>query len=240
MSTWSDLPDQKRAVRKGPEKSCVPFFEVRPYRASDRPAIREICVATAWMGQPAGDRIADDWIWAEYWTRYFTDRERRHTWVAVSRVDGRVVGYLTGTADVRRFERYVPWLLPGMVLRVIRGRLISNPVSRRAIFGTLKSMMRGELALPPGIIERYPATLHLNLLAETRGQGLGRRLFERYIARIRRLGVRGVHAQTLSVNAGVAKFNEALGFRQVATRPFTAYAHVDPQPISVHTWVLPL
>jgi len=215
-------------------------FDIRPYRASDRQAIREICSATAWLGQPARDRIPDDWIWAEYWTRYFTDREPRHTWVAARTLDGQVAGYLTGTANARRFERYVPWLMPGIVLRVIRRRLISNSVSRRAILGLLRSIIGGESDLPTGVLERYPATLHLNLLAETRGRGVGRRMFETYIERMRRLGVRGVHAQTLSVNANVAKFNEALGFRLVASRPFRAYAYLDSQPVSVCTWVLPL
>jgi L-amino acid N-acyltransferase YncA len=101
-------------------------------------------------------------------------------------------------------------------------------------------MIGGDSDLPPGILERYPATLHLNLLAETRGRGVGRRLFETYIERMRRLGIRGVHAQALSVNAAVAKFNEAVGFRLVASRQFRAYAHLDSQAISVHTWVLPL
>ena len=220
--------------------SATDDFGIRSYRVEYRQAIRDICAATVWMGQPARERIPDEWIWAEYWTRYFTDRDSRCTWVVTRPADGRVVGYLTGTADARRFERYVPWLLPGIVFRVIRRRLISNPVSRRAIRGLLMSMLRGESDLPAGLIERYPATLHLNLLAETRGRGVGRRLFAMYIERMRSLGVRGVHAQTLSSNAAVAGFNKSVGFRMVATRPFTAYAHVDPQPISVHTWVLPL
>ena len=103
-------PTRQRAVRPGlplatPHAGVTvrSSILVRGYGRSDRQAVRGICAATCWMGEDRPELIPDDWVWAEYWTRYFTDEEPRHTWVACEAA-GRVVGYLTGTADERRFH----------------------------------------------------------------------------------------------------------------------------------------
>ena len=126
-------------------------YIIRSFRRADRQAVRDICTATAWMGEPAPRLAGDEWIWAEYWTRFFTDRERRTCWVVAGRRDGRVFGYLTGTADVARFERYVPFLLPGIVRHVIRRRLMRRRQPRRAILNLLRSLLVGEMELSAAV-----------------------------------------------------------------------------------------
>jgi GNAT superfamily N-acetyltransferase len=213
---------------------------IRPFRRGDRSAVREICAATAWMGEPDPERIPDGWIWAEFWTRYFTDREWRNSWVVQCDRSGRVVGYLTGTADVRRFDRYAPFLLPGIVLRAVRKRLLRRTASRKAILGLLRSHLAGEAELPPGVGRDYPGTFHMNLLPEARRRGLGSLLLETYLAHMRRLGVPGVHAQPLSVNEPILRLTEKAGFRLVARTSLHAFSHVDPRPIEVCTYVMAL
>lgn len=219
---------------------AMPHYRVRLYRRTDRAAVREICIATAWMGEPGGERIADDWIWAEYWTRYFTDREPCHCWVAEDTSSSRVIGYLTGTASAARFESYVPFVLPSIIGRVILKRLLWKAASRRAILSTLRSLARGELAVRHSIVRNYPATLHLNLLPAARGHGLGFRLAEAFLDAMRSEGVPGVHAQTLSLNEGIAHFNRRLGFQPVQSQPILAFAHATTQPVHLVTWVMPL
>ena len=214
--------------------------QVRRYRPDDRQAVRSICAATAWLGEPDPDRVPDGWLWAEFWTRYFTDREPRHTWVVEHFQTGRIVGYLSGTADVRRVDRYIPFLLPGVVLHVARAGLMRRPRSRRAILNMLQSLIRGELELPSNVRRDFPAAFHFNLLPEARGQRLGTRLFEAFLDSMRRMGVRGIHAQAMSVNRVVAHFLSRQGFRRIGTSSLHAFRHIDPQPIELHTWVLPL
>ncbi len=213
-------------------------FVIRPFTTCYRAAIRDICVATAWRGEPAPERIGDEWIWAEYWTRYFTDQEPRHAWVVEDTAGGRVVGYLTGTCDAARFERYLVRLLPGLIRRAWKTKLLRRTNSRRAVLGLLRSFVRSELALPPGVARAYPATFHVNLLPDARRYGLGSKLFGLYLEQMRHLGVRGIHVQTLSVNEEIARFNERAGFKLAATRPLRAFHHLDPRPLAVHTWVL--
>ncbi len=213
---------------------------IRPYHPADRPAIRRICIATSWMGRPDDKHIPDDWLWAEYWTRYFTDREPQHTWIVQRCNDNEIVGYLTGIADVRRFGRFVPFLLPGIILRVIRKRLMRRQAFRTALMAFLRSFARGELELPPRVEKEYPATFHFNLLPDARRQGLGQRLFQTFRARMQSLGVPGIHAETLSSNRHVAAFLRNADFRLLDVRPINTFAHVEPEPMEMFTWVMSL
>jgi GNAT superfamily N-acetyltransferase len=191
------------------------------------------------MGQYRPECIPDDWIWAEYWTRYFTDRQSRYSW-AVRRRDGSVAGYLTGTPRASQADLYGLFLAPGIVAHTIAERLIRRPASRAAIRGMLRSLLRGEMEYPPGILKRYPATWHVNLLADARGRGLGGRLFDLFRDTLASEGVSGIHARPLSVNAPIQHFLRSRGFRQVDSRPLHAFDHVEGRLIELQTWILPL
>ena len=217
--------------------SIPPTHAIRLYRPGDRAAVRDICAKCSWLGSYEPDRIIDDWIWAEYWTRYFTDGEPQHTWVVERTSDGAVVGYLSGTADVSRVEHYTPRLLPGIVWRVIRKRLLRRAAGRRAIISMLRSLLRGELSLPRVVRREFPATCHMNILPEARGRGLGSRMHKLFMERMKSLGVRGVHAHPMSINPVMPGFLSARGFTMVDSHPLTAFAFADPQAIDLQTWV---
>jgi GNAT superfamily N-acetyltransferase len=223
---------------------------IRPMEPRDRQAVRDICAATAWMGEPSAGHIPDDWIWAEFWTRYFTDRERSHSWVAV-RCDvpaggagadgaGPTIGYLIGTPDAAAADRYCRRLLPGIAWHVLARGMLLRRGPRRALGSMLRAMLSGQLDLPPGVARDCPATFHMNLLAEARGKGLGKRMLAEFRARMESLGCRGIHAQPLSINEPIRRLLASQGFRQIASTPCRAFARVEPRPIEIQTWVLPL
>ncbi|MFW6132656.1 MAG: N-acetyltransferase family protein [Planctomycetota bacterium] len=213
-------------------------YRIRPFHRDDRKAVRRICASCAWLGRPDSTHTLDADIWAEFWTRYFTDCEPQHTWV-VEHGDS-VVGYLTGTTNAACVDRYLPRLIPSIVWRAARARLLRRPERRALVHGMLASLARGELAVPPEVRRAAPATFHVNLLAEARARGLGTSLIRTCLDRMRRLGVPGVHVQIMSHNAAAIRCAERLGFRPAGVRRLTAYARVDPQPIDVHTLALVL
>ena len=241
-------------------------YHIRPLRRCDRQAVRHICVATCWMGDYRPEMIPDEWLWAEYWTRYFTDRESGLSCVAIQTGatpaqpvearrcnnsgrrggapvpprSGDVVGYLTGTADVRRFEAYTPCLLGPVVARVIRRRLISRPKPRRALLAFARSALRGELSMPPALLRDHPATWHFNLLPTARRQGLGSRMLSLFITRLREMNVPGLHAQVISTNAASIATCRRMGMRLLHASPLTAYQHIDPSPMQLQTWAMRL
>lgn len=68
---------------------------------------------------------------------------------------------------------------------------------------------------------RFPAHLHINLLAHARGRGLGRLLLETLLAELRAAGAGGVHLGVARSNTGGQAFYRALGLSLVEERPDT-------------------
>ena len=105
---------------------------VRPYRPTDREAIRWICCETADRGDPIEPLFPYRAVAADLLTRYYTDEEPEATWVAES--EGRIVGYLTGALQSRRYERLMRWpIIPRAVCAaILHGALGSRQTWRLA------------------------------------------------------------------------------------------------------------
>jgi len=67
--------------------------------------------------------------------------------------------------------------------------------------------------------EGYPGHLHVNLLPESRGRALGRRLVERFLDEARGRGLPGVRAMVYETNQPARRFFERLGFRPLGRQP---------------------
>src|SRR5690606_15764915 len=76
---------------------------IRPYRAGDREAVREICRRTAYRNRGSASVIEDGELFADYWTKYYTDEEPGSALVVEE--DGVVIGYLLGCVDSAVFHR---------------------------------------------------------------------------------------------------------------------------------------
>ncbi|MCB0152506.1 MAG: GNAT family N-acetyltransferase, partial [Caldilineaceae bacterium] len=57
--------------------------------------------------------------------------------------------------------------------------------------------------------------LHIDILPVGQGQGLGRRMMETFLDRLRALGVPGVHLGVGKRNPGAIQFYERMGFQPV-------------------------
>ena len=184
-------------------------IQVRPFDPRDRESIRRMTHLVGYMGEPA------DWYWrhaesfADIWTSYYTDHEPESLLVAV---DGqKVVGYLTGCVDSRRAPspawaitladlRYALYVRPGTAGFFWRG-LADTLVQRGA--------PKGKLDDP-----RWPSHLHINLLPEARGSGVGASLTRAWFARLVQLGSPGCHLGTLHANKRAISFFEQQGFKR--------------------------
>jgi GNAT superfamily N-acetyltransferase len=221
-------------------EAAVSELIVRPYAGRDRRGLRAACVDTAWLGAPAPERILDPELWADVFTRYFTDREREHTWVVEDTVDRRICGYLTGARDVKAIERHLVRELPRLLYRLARsGALLSK--TRRGVLGSfLRSLALGQLVVPTKVREEFPARFLFALSEDARGRGLGPLLFTPFLTRMSELGVAGAHTQTLSVNEAAFRFLRRAGFQLVASWPLSAFERFEAGPIDLCTWVLPI
>ncbi len=192
---------------------------IRPYEPRDRAAVREICRVTAYGGGEEG--MVEPGLFVDLMTRAWTDFAAGPLWVAEE--SERVVGFLAGGLDARRFQRIQLWrVIPAAVLRSLGAGLLARRELWRlaaGLPGFLAAGRREKSDAAEAPEDAYPGHLHVNLLAEARGRAVGRRLVEGFLAEARRQGVRGVHAVVYEGNERGRRFFERLGFHPLRREP---------------------
>jgi ribosomal protein S18 acetylase RimI-like enzyme len=180
-------------------------LSIRPYRPEDREDLYEICVRTGDNGADASSLHPDPRILPDIFVGPYLAQEPELAYVvAESSGSGRARGYILGTADTRRFvARYLAEWLPGVVQRYPddgdgRGHELRHP----------------EAMLGPAV-DAYPAHLHIDLLPEAQGQGLGRELMRTFLAALRERGVPRVHLGMGAANHAARAFYDRLGFEEL-------------------------
>ncbi len=185
---------------------------VRPYVDADRDGVRRVCVATGYMGDPIAWQWRDQASFADLFTGHYTDHEPESALVA--ELDGRVVGYLLGCRDSAAVASPAPMMARHLLVRGLLVRPGTAGVLWRSLADVAVGLAHGgrldaELSDP-----RWPAHLHINLLPEARGGGVGRRLVQTWLDTLRAEGIAGCHLGTWAENAGAIAFFESTGFRR--------------------------
>ncbi|HEY0259747.1 MAG TPA: GNAT family N-acetyltransferase [Lacisediminihabitans sp.] len=178
--------------------------DIRRYRQGDRADIREICIRTGRSGEDATGWLDDDDLLPEIYALPYVDLEPETAFVVD--VDGRARGYILGVPDTRSFvERLRAQWLPGFAAKhPLTGE--DTPTQRFVREGRDPE----RLLIPE--LDEYPAHLHIDLLPELQGQGLGRRLVRALLAELRSRGVPGVWLEYGPDNQNAAGFYRRLGF----------------------------
>lgn len=190
---------------------------IRPYEPRDRAAVRRICCETADSGKPVERFFHDREVFGDLLTRYYTDVEPESSWVVEE--DGRVVGYLTGCLDTRRFLRVMIWrIVPAAVVRACGRGTLFQGMTRRLLAANWR-MALGGTASDGELLNNFPAHLHVNLQNGFRGQQAGRRLVEAFCAQARTMSVAGIHLQVSADNEAGCRFFGRLGFRELSRQP---------------------
>jgi ribosomal protein S18 acetylase RimI-like enzyme len=189
--------------------------EIRPYRSQDREAVRAICLETAYGGDEMG--VIDPRLLVDLMTRAYTDFAAGSLWVATA--EERVVGYLAGCLDERPFHRVqARRVVPAAVAGALGRGLLLRPALWRLVTSFPGFVAAGGLRAASNE-EGHPGHLHVNLLAEARGQSVGARLVERFLEEARQSRVPGVKAVVYESNAGARRFFERMGFRLLSRSP---------------------
>lgn len=184
---------------------------------TDRPiwaAVGDLCCRTGDGGDPIPN---ERW---ELFTRIWIEPYRvlMPEWSYVALADRRVVGYLTGCPDTARFARrcFVRCTLP-LLRQVVCGRYRGDAYGKRFARQALRLENSPERSFPKPIrrrlLRQFPAHLHMNVDAEFRRGGVGRRLIDRFIQDLRQRRVSGVH---LFCGAAPVPFYTCVDFHELA------------------------
>lgn len=183
-------------------------YLIRSYEARDRAAVRDICFLTGSMGESIEKVYADKESFADMFTGYFTDCEPESCFVLERKSDGVLVGYLLGALDARRAE---PPVRVAIRHALSRG-LLFRPGTAGYFGRALLDLVRDRSIERPRVdLDRYPATLHMNLMPEAR-HGNGFAIYQVWEEYLRAHGVRGIHGEVGAANARVRALNERSGF----------------------------
>jgi ribosomal protein S18 acetylase RimI-like enzyme len=201
---------------------------VRRYTAADREAVHRIAAETAFFGEPIELYLDDRRHFLDLFVASYTDHLGEFIWVAEE--NGRVVGYVSGCPDTDRHERLLlRRVLPGVLVRLLRGHYRIGAKSRRYIGRLFLASLRGESLRADHAL--YPAHLHINVAEERRGRGLGRRLITACLEQLRAAGRPGVHLHTTTLNQPALRLYRSLGFELLEARPTRQWEGIIAGPV---------
>lgn len=183
----------------------------------DRTAVYEVCLRTGDDGGDAAPVLGreDGHLMGDLWAGPYLAVDPRHALVAED--GGRVVGYVVGTGDTRRFEDACDrdWWPP---LRAAHAPP-TGPPDTWSLADRLRHLVHHPVRSPDDVVGPFPAHLHLNVLPAAQGRGVGPALLGAALDGLRSAGVAGVHVGVSPTNERANAFWERGGFQPVRVDP---------------------
>ena len=195
---------------------------IRSYKARDYQGVRDVCCATGLLGEPVGKVFSDEETFANLFTKYYTDVAPESAFVIENQ--GKIVGYVLGCLDNRKFRNYflvklLPQIIPKIIWRYFTKYSLQERkwVRRVALDG-----IKGSLNSPP-----RPAHLHIDLLKEYRGRKVGKILINKFFQYMRDKGVDKIYGGVWSFDHKKTKhLYRKLGFQICAYQPSNIFKDI--------------
>jgi len=185
-------------------------INIRPYKAEDRAALRMLCCDVADRGGPIEKFFPDRDFAADLLTKYYTDYEPQSSFVA--QCDGRLVGYINGCMDNRRYGLVMFWLLlPSLLVKGFKRGIFFRRETLQMAAGMLKNWRR-IFVWRKKSFSSHQGHLHIGITQDARRQQVGQRLVETLSDAAERSGVSELAASVHDANRAAGIFFEAQGF----------------------------
>ncbi len=169
-------------------------MHIRQMRASDIPAVENICLQTAAPQLRKNETECENTLLL--YNRYYTRAETAHCFVAADENDT-AVGYILCAPDFTRYRKG----FSACEVRQIRK------------LGFVRGLRaKAEYRLQQPFQKEYPAHLHIDLSPAYQHMGLGTQLMETLKAHLRECGVAGVCLCVAKSNTGAVRFYQKHGF----------------------------
>ena len=177
---------------------------LREARMEDLEALGRIAYATGYFGASAAAYFPSPSLFRDLWIKpYLAENDGCNL---VAEEDGQILGYVIGTPDLRAYQTWMLGYLPRVVMDVLLGRY---PGALQSLPYLLRM---ARYPAKPAPLKAFPAQLHINLLPEARGKGLGQRLLLEHLACLKGRGVAGVQLSTSAENTAAVGLYAKLGF----------------------------
>ena len=185
-------------------------INTRPYKTEDRSALRSLCCDVADCGDPIENFFTDRDVAADLLTKYYTDYEPQSTFVALC--DNRIIGYINGCMDNRRYGLVMFWILmPSLLLKAFKRGIFFRPEIRQLFGGVLKNWRRIFIWRKKSF-HSHQGHLHIGIVKDFRGQHVGRNLLNTLLDYAAGWGIAQLAASVHDANKAACIFFEGQGF----------------------------
>lgn len=201
---------------------------LRRCRLADLGEISDICCRTGFGGEGIDEAgvFRDRRLFALLFCEYYVRHERENCFVACATSGRRrVVGYILGCPDTRRFvRRFALHSLPRIALRAL---LITSWRYPRTLRELLRWARGNPWNTPNPAGDDYPAHLHIDILPEFQRRGIGGRLLERLESALQAQGVEGIHLETSNLHRKALPFYAKHGYRLLIEKRHEMWSGVE-------------
>ena len=185
-------------------------INIRPYKKEDREALRTLCCNVADRGGAIENFFPDRNVAADLLTKYYTDYEPQSTFVAFC--DERMVGYINGCMDNRRYGLVMFWLLmPALLVKAFKHGIFFHSEIHQLLRGVLKNWRR-IFVWRKSSFHSHQGHLHIGIAGDFRGQQVGRNLVNALVGHALSLGIAELAASVHDANKAASDFFQRQGF----------------------------
>lgn len=186
---------------------------IRNVMAQDIPYLYSIALKTAFAGLDGTPYFDDPWCVGHYFTLPYYFFEPELCFVALNEHE-KPSGYIVGTSDTRAFNT---WMQQSWLPVLQDHYQWITTFKSEAEQNVIKTLLKGP---GEGMWQNlgYPAHLHIDILDELQGKGLGRGLMETFCSAVKNRGAKGIHLGVDGRNTRAFGFYEKMGF-QILEQP---------------------
>lgn len=178
---------------------------IRPYKKSDLPILYEICLKTGDSGKDATTLYRNTFLLGHFYAAPYAVYHPELTFILAK--NDVPVGYIIGTSDSQSFHDITEkkWFTP------LRQKYLLPKENDDSLDAKIIRLIHQGYIPKPELLS-YPAHLHIDILPEGQGQGMGRKLVEIFCNKLIEMKVPAVHLEVGKRNTSAIKFYEKIGF----------------------------
>jgi len=189
-------------------------LEIRNYHPSDLVSIYNICLLTGDSGKDASHLFDDPNLLAHFYAAPYAVLEPELCFILTA--DKKPCGYILGTKDSENFaseseKRWFPILRPQYPL----DKKYKSAMETRIV------QLIHEGYKPKPELLNYHAHLHIDLLPIVQGEGMGRKMINVFINKLRELKIPDIHLEVGKRNENAVSFYKKVGFEIIHEYEFS-------------------
>lgn len=169
-------------------------MKIRPYQPKDFENCRDICLVTSSGFNTPEEMKALWYMYCDYYLLYESD-----TCFIVANEKDEAIGYILCAKDYNTYKKQFKQHFSAPLRKVSLKHWLMHGIS--GLYMT-------------AVARKYPAHLHIDIKPEGQRQGMGTKLVDALVAKLKESGVKGVHLGVGADNEKGVSFYKKYGFKE--------------------------